>query len=194
MPHNTFNTLDSFKLGNGKSAQFYSLPKLEKAGIGKISRLPVSIRIVLESVLRNVDGREDRRKRRPHAGRLAAERRAHRRDPVHGRARPAAGFHGRAAARRSRRDAQRGVADEEGSAKIIEPLVPVDLVVDHSVQVDFLEPSRRAADEHGHRVQAQPAALSVPEVGDAGVQRIPASCRRESGSCTRSISNTSRAA
>ena len=58
MPHNTFNTLDSFKLGNGKSAQFYSLPKLEKAGIGRISNLPVSIRIVLESVLRNVDGKK----------------------------------------------------------------------------------------------------------------------------------------
>src|SRR5688572_31478500 len=58
MPHNTFNTLDSFDLGNGKTGQFYSLPKLEKAGLGKISRLPVSIRIVLESVLRNVDGKK----------------------------------------------------------------------------------------------------------------------------------------
>src|SRR5689334_22934725 len=58
MPHNTFNTLDTFDLGNGTSGQFYSLPKLEKAGIGKITRLPVSIRIVLESVLRNVDGKK----------------------------------------------------------------------------------------------------------------------------------------
>src|SRR5438132_12117958 len=58
VPHNTFNTLDSFKLGNGRSGQFYSLPKLEKAGLGKISRLPVSLRIVLESVLRNVDGKQ----------------------------------------------------------------------------------------------------------------------------------------
>src|SRR6185436_16349640 len=53
MPLNTFNTLDTFSAG-----QFYSLPKLEKAGLGKISRLPVSIRIVLESVLRNVDGKK----------------------------------------------------------------------------------------------------------------------------------------
>jgi aconitate hydratase len=56
MPHNTFNTLDTFSLGSGKKGQFYSLPKLEKAGIGPISTLPVSIRIGLESVLRNVDG------------------------------------------------------------------------------------------------------------------------------------------
>jgi len=50
MPRNTFNTLDTFENG-----QFYSLPKLEAARLGAISRLPVSIRIVLESVLRNVD-------------------------------------------------------------------------------------------------------------------------------------------
>ena len=57
MPHNTFNTLDTFDAGNGRKGQFYSLPKLEKAGVGPISKLPVSIRIVLESVLRNTDGR-----------------------------------------------------------------------------------------------------------------------------------------
>src|SRR5256714_249150 len=58
MPHNTFDTLDSFDLGNGKRGQFYSLPKLEAAGIGPVSKLPVSIRIVLESVLRNADRRK----------------------------------------------------------------------------------------------------------------------------------------
>src|SRR5436305_13050818 len=58
MPHNTFNTLDTFKIGGGASGQFYSLPKLETAGVARVSRLPVSIRIVLESVLRNVDGKK----------------------------------------------------------------------------------------------------------------------------------------
>src|SRR5438105_10185417 len=58
MPHNTFNTFDTFDLGNGKRGQFYSLPKLEAAGIGPVSKLPISIRIVLESVLRNVDGKK----------------------------------------------------------------------------------------------------------------------------------------
>ena len=51
MPHNLFNTLQTFDLGNGQTGQFYSLPRLEKEGVGQISRLPVSIRIVLESVL-----------------------------------------------------------------------------------------------------------------------------------------------
>ena len=56
--HNLFNTLQKFDLGNGKSGNFYSLPALEAAGIGPISKLPVSIRIVLESVLRNCDGKK----------------------------------------------------------------------------------------------------------------------------------------
>src|ERR1700720_4533050 len=56
MPHNLFNTLEDFSPAQGKTAQFYSLPQLEREGIGPISRLPVSIRIVLESVLRNFDG------------------------------------------------------------------------------------------------------------------------------------------
>src|SRR5437762_10157390 len=56
MPHNLFNSLQTFTPQNGKTGQFYSLPQLEKEGIGKISRLPVSIRVVLESVLRNFDG------------------------------------------------------------------------------------------------------------------------------------------
>ena len=55
MSHNLFNSLQTFDLGNGKSGKFYSLPALEAAGVGPISRLPVSVRIVLESVLRNYD-------------------------------------------------------------------------------------------------------------------------------------------
>jgi aconitate hydratase len=58
MPHNLFNALQDFKLASGRSAKFYSLAALEKAGLGKVSRLPVSLRIVLESVLRNCDGKK----------------------------------------------------------------------------------------------------------------------------------------
>src|SRR5690349_25166446 len=53
MPHNTFNTLQKFKHG-----QLYSLPALGRALNVSIERLPVSIRIVLESVLRNCDGKK----------------------------------------------------------------------------------------------------------------------------------------
>src|ERR1700692_3145274 len=51
------NAIRSFDAGEGKKGIYYSLPALEEAGIGPISRLPVSIRIVLESVLRNCDGK-----------------------------------------------------------------------------------------------------------------------------------------
>ena len=55
MTHNLFNSLKELSISEGKSAKFYSLPALEESGLGKISRLPVSVRIVLESVLRNFD-------------------------------------------------------------------------------------------------------------------------------------------
>src|ERR1700694_5168183 len=48
----------SFDAGGGKKGIYFSLPALEEAGVGKISQLPVSIRIVLESVLRNCDGKK----------------------------------------------------------------------------------------------------------------------------------------
>ena len=58
MARNTLNTLKEFKISDAKTGKFYSLPALEKKLGVKISRLPVSIRIVLESVLRNCDGKK----------------------------------------------------------------------------------------------------------------------------------------
>src|SRR5262245_19461871 len=57
MANNPFNSLQSFKSGTGRAGQLYSLPQLESEGVGPISKLPVCIRVVLESVLRNCDGR-----------------------------------------------------------------------------------------------------------------------------------------
>ena len=57
-----FNTLQNFDASNGRIGFFHSLPALEKQGVGPVSRLPVSIRIVLESVLRNCDGKKIQRK------------------------------------------------------------------------------------------------------------------------------------
>ncbi|MEO8378854.1 MAG: aconitate hydratase [Acidobacteriota bacterium] len=136
MPLNTFDTLDSFDLGNGKQGKFYSLPKLEQAGIGPISRLPISIRVVLESVLRNVDGR----KISEHDVRTLANWSSggERTDEIPFMV-----------ARVLLQDftgvpllvdlaAMRSAAQRAGNdPRVIEPLVPVDLVIDHSVQVDF---------------------------------------------------------
>src|ERR1051325_4204242 len=56
MTHNLFDSHQTFNVTTNRTGEFYSLPQLEKAGVGRVSRLPVSIRIVLESVLRNYDG------------------------------------------------------------------------------------------------------------------------------------------
>ena len=135
MSHNLFNTLQSFDLGNGKSGKFYSLPALEAAGVGPISRLPVSVRIVLESVLRNYD---DKKVSEANVKELANwkpnETRTAEIPFVVARI-VLQDFTGvpllvDLAAMRS------AVAKLGKNPKIIEPLVPVDLVVDHSVQVD----------------------------------------------------------
>src|SRR5256885_9907340 len=136
MAHHLYDSLQRFTTAAGKTGQFYSLPALEKAGVGKISRLPVSIRIVLESVLRNCDGRKISEE---HVRQLAGwAPNAPRTEEI-----PFV------VARVVLQDftgvpllcdlaAMRGVAQRIGmNPKVIEPLVPVDLVVDHSVQVDY---------------------------------------------------------
>jgi len=134
--HNLFGTLQTFELGNGQLGKFYSLPALEKAGVGPISKLPVSIRLVLESVLRNCDGKKVHEANiRELANWQANETRTAEIPFVVARI-VLQDFTGvpllvDLAAMRT------AVAKIGKNPKIIEPLVPVDLVVDHSVQVDF---------------------------------------------------------
>ena len=136
MSHNLFNSLQTFDLGNGKKGKFYSLPALEAAGVGPISKLPVSIRLVLESILRNCDGKKvSEAAVRELANWKAAAARTEEIPFVVARI-VLQDFTGvpllvDLAAMRS------AVAKLGKNPKIIEPLVPVDLVVDHSVQVDF---------------------------------------------------------
>jgi aconitate hydratase len=128
---NPFNTLQTFEGGK----KFYSLPELAKQ-FPAVSRLPVSIRLVLEAVLRNCDGK---RVLESNIRELAAWQ------PTEPRTAEIPFVVARIvlqdftgvpllvdlAAMRS------AVAKLGKNPKIIEPLVPVDLVVDHSVQVDF---------------------------------------------------------
>ena len=134
--HNLFGTLQNFELGNGQPGKFYSLPALEKAGVGPISKLPVSIRLVLESVLRNCDGKKvSEANIKELANWQPMETRTAEIPFVVARI-VLQDFTGvpllvDLAAMRT------AVAKLGKNPKIIEPLVPVDLVVDHSVQVDF---------------------------------------------------------
>jgi len=134
--HNTFNTLSEFDLGNGEKGRFYSLPKLEEAGVGPVSKLPVSIRVVLESVLRNVDGKKITEDDVRTLANWSCNSERTEEIPF-------------MVARVLLQDftgvpllvdlaAMRSAASRNGKdPRIIEPLVPVDLVIDHSVQVDF---------------------------------------------------------
>ena len=134
MPHSTFNTLQELNLNKNKY-HFYSLPELANT-FPNIKRLPVSIRIVLEAVLRNCDGKKVTQ---AHIEQLANWQPSSERTeeiPF-------------VVARVVLQDftgvplladlaAMRNVADKMGkNPKTIEPLVPVDLVVDHSVMIDF---------------------------------------------------------
>ena len=130
------NTVRSFNAGQGKQGFYYSLPALEEAGIGRISRLPVSIRIVLESVLRNCDGKKVAEKDVVALANWKAKEPANEEIPFVVARIVLQDFTGvpllvDLAAMRA------AVAKLNRDPKIIEPLVLVDLVVDHSVQVDF---------------------------------------------------------
>lgn len=135
MAHNLFDTYRTFTLGDGNEGGYYSLPQLERAGIGPISKLPVSIRIVLESVLRNYDGRKVREEDVRALANWAAKAERTAEIPFIVARIVLQDFTGvpllvDLAAMRST------VAGMGKDPKLIEPLVPVDLVVDHSVQVD----------------------------------------------------------
>ncbi|HEY8244101.1 MAG TPA: aconitase family protein, partial [Casimicrobiaceae bacterium] len=135
MTHDPFHARQPYALPSGGRGTLYSLPALEQAGLGKISRLPVSIRIVLESVLRNCDGKKVTEE---HVRQLAAWK------PVAERVDEIPFVVSRVVLQDftgvpllADLAAMRNVAKDLGrNPKTIEPLVPVDLVVDHSVMID----------------------------------------------------------
>ncbi|PXX47313.1 aconitate hydratase AcnA [Undibacterium pigrum] len=130
-----FKTLKDFKISDTKKGKFFSLPALEKNLDVKISRLPVSIRIVLESVLRNCDGKkvtEEHVKQLANWGATAA-----RTDEIPFVVSRVVLQDFTGVPLLADLAAMRNVAAKQGkNPKNIEPLVPVDLVVDHSVQID----------------------------------------------------------
>ena len=137
MTHNLFNSRQTFKTGSGQDGVYYSLSQLEQEGLGRISRLPISIRIVLESVLRNYDGGKkiSEANVKALAGWIAESERTEEIPFVVARV-VLQDFTGvpllvDLAAMRS------AVIRMGKDPAVIEPLVPVDLVIDHSVLVDY---------------------------------------------------------
>jgi len=134
MPHTFASTLKNFKTASGKVGKFYSLPALVKQ-FPNVNRLPVSMRIVLVSVLRNCDGKKVTAE---HVAEVANW------SPTGHRTNEIPFVESRVVLQDftgvpllADLAAMRSVAVKLGkNPKRIEPLVPVDLVVDHSVMVD----------------------------------------------------------
>ena len=127
----------TFQTGDNKEGTLYSLPSLKNSGIApNLDRLPISIRIVLESILRNCDGKKVTEEDVRNLATWNAKSPGSYEIPF-------------TVSRIVLQDftgvpllvdiaAMRDAAVAQGSdPKSIEPLVPVDLVIDHSVQVDF---------------------------------------------------------
>jgi len=135
MSHNLYDSQQEFKFGAGKSGKYYSLPALEKAGVGKISRLPISLRVVLESALRNYDGKKITE---AHLKSLASWK------PTASRTQEVPIVVARVLLQdmtgvplvvdfAAMREAAKAQGKDPG---IIEPLCPGHLIMDHSVQID----------------------------------------------------------
>ncbi|HJQ79454.1 MAG TPA: aconitate hydratase AcnA [Lacipirellulaceae bacterium] len=130
-----FAARDTFETGAGK-AGIYRLSKLEDAGLGSMAALPYSIRVLLESLLRNCDGYEVTEADVKALAGWNAAAPAQVEIPFKPARVVLQDFTGvpcvvdlaamRAAMKRL-----------GGDPKKINPLVPVDLVIDHSVQVDY---------------------------------------------------------
>jgi len=132
--HAFASTLKNFKTASGKAGRFHSLPELAKK-YPNVNKLPVSIRIVLESVLRNCDGQKVTPEHVEALANWAPN--AERVDEIPFVVTRVVLQDFTGVPLLADLAAMRSVAQKLGkSPKTIEPLVPVDLVVDHSVMVD----------------------------------------------------------
>ena len=133
--HNSFNARTRLTAG-GETVEIFSLPALERAGCTGLSRLPYSLKILLENLLRREDGRFVDPRRHPGAGRVGRDVLRADGDRVH--ARRACCCRTSPACRRSSISPRCATASSGSAAipKKVNPLQPVELVIDHSVQVD----------------------------------------------------------
>jgi len=135
MSDNQFGCRVDFESGEGKSA-LYSLEKLQKDGIGPVDSLPFSIRILLEQALRNVDDFQVRPEDVTALANWNANEKSKQEIPFKPTRVILQDFTGVPAVvdLASLRSAMVAM---NGDPSVINPRVPVDLVIDHSIQVDF---------------------------------------------------------
>jgi aconitate hydratase len=133
--HDTAKTRQTLTAG-GKTVSYYSIPAAEKAGLGEFSKLPAALKVVLENMLRFEDGKTvsvNDIKAFSDWGKMGGK------NPIEIAYRPARvlmqDFTGVPAVvdLAAMRDGIKGLG---GNAQAINPLAPVDLVIDHSVMID----------------------------------------------------------
>jgi aconitate hydratase len=156
--HDPFNATQSLPTPIG-DLTVYRLGRLKELGLGDVDRLPYSIKVLLEAVLRNVDGFAVTEEHVKTVAQYDAKNPGDGRDPVQPRPRGAAGLHGRALRGRPRRPA-RAMKRLGGDVKKVNPLVPCDLVIDHSVQVDFFGSAQALAQNARARVRSATASAT----------------------------------
>ncbi|QTM99510.1 aconitate hydratase AcnA [Sediminibacillus dalangtanensis] len=130
--NNTYNAKKQFEL-NGKTYNYYQLKALEDAGLGEITRLPFSIRVLLESLVRQHDGFVIKDE---HVESLAKWGKAEGKDVPFKPSRVILQDFTGVPAVVDLASLRKAMVDMGGAPDKINPEVPVDLVIDHSVQVD----------------------------------------------------------
>ena len=132
--NDVFNSRSSFE-ANGKRYHYYRLKALEEAGVAKVSNLPYSIKVLLESVLRQVDGRVITQKHVEDLAKWAESEVVEGEVPFKPSRVILQDFTGVPAVV-DLASLRKAMADIGGDPQKINPEIPVDLVIDHSVQVD----------------------------------------------------------
>ena len=132
--NDVFNARKSFEL-DGKRYNFYHLGALEQAGVGKVSKLPYSIKVLLESVLRQLDGRVITKEHVENLAKWGTNEVQEIDVPFKPSRVILQDFTGVPAVV-DLASLRKAMADLGGDPDKINPLKPVDLVIDHSVQVD----------------------------------------------------------
>ena len=155
-----------------KTYAYYSLPTAEKNGLKGISRLPFSMKVLLENLLRNEDGRSVTKEDIQAVAQWLKTKTSEREIAF----RPARvlmqDFTGVPAVvdLAAMRDAMKMLG---GDPKKINPLVPVDLVCDHSVRGHVLRHQHRGQEERRGGIPAEPGALRIPQMVAEVVRQFP---------------------
>lgn len=131
---NLYNARQTFEL-NGKRYHYYRLKAIEEAGVAKIGRLPYSIKVLLESVLRQVDGKVITKEHVDTLAKWGTPEASEGEVPFKPSRVILQDFTG-VPAIVDLASLRKAMADMGGDPELINPEIPVDLVIDHSVQVD----------------------------------------------------------